>query len=321
MKKKSIGALIILLIITALIVFMDYKGLNGDTVTVTIPQGSGASAIVRQLKENGVIRFPRLFSQYIKKDAAHLRAGVHIFTKSMGYADTLAELKRDVPLENTVIITIPEGYEAREIGMLLEENGITTAADFSVACQDAHGRYDFLPADGKIEGYLFPATYELQKGSDTGAVVDKMLESFIAKMLTTENKKRAEEMGMSFHEALTLASIIEREAALDEERALVASVFHNRLKINMRLESCATVQYILEERKDVLSVSDTKIESPYNTYLYAGLPPSPIASPGEESLQAALYPADTGYLFFVANGSGGHTFSETYAAHIQATNN
>ncbi len=320
MKKNVIISLAVLLFLTAVTVFLDFHGFGGKEVTVSISPGTGASAIVHQLKENRVIIFPRLFSQYIKKDAGHLRAGVHTFKTHMGYADALKELKQDVPLENTVTVTIPEGYEAREISLLLEENGITSAESFISACHDAHTRYDFLPTDGTVEGYLFPATYTLQKDSSPDKVVDTMLESFSRKMLTEENRARANELGMSFHEVLTLASIVEREAALDEERKLVASVFYNRLERNMRLESCATVQYILKERKDVLSVADTKIESPYNTYLYAGLPPSPIASPGEESLQAALYPETTDYLFFVANGTGGHTFSETYEAHIEAAN-
>jgi UPF0755 protein len=133
-----------------------------------------------------------------------------------------------------------------------------------------------------------------------------------SKVFTEESKARARELGMSVRELITLASIIEREAQVSEDRPVIASVFYNRLKIGMPLQSCATVQYILGEQKPVLSIEDTRIESPYNTYLISGLPPGPIASPGAESIQAALYPADTKYLFFLAKGDGSHAFSETY---------
>ncbi len=320
MKKWIIIGIAILLLVCSITVLLDYFGLGGKTVTVSIPQGAGAKEIVSILKTNRIIRFPSLFRRYIRDEAAHLRAGVHTFRVSMGYEKTLEELKNDVPLENTIAITIPEGYEAREIGQLLESAGIVASEEFIAACETAHKRHGFLPETGNIEGYLFPATYALQAGMDAVTVVDMMLRSFVDKMYTEENIARSEALSLSFHEALTLASIIEREAAKDDERSIVASVFHNRLRIGMRLESCATVQYILKERKDVLSIADTKIDSPYNTYLHAGLPPTPIASPGVESMQAALYPENTNYLFFVADGSGGHTFSETYEAHLNASN-
>lgn len=318
--KKTIYSLIVICIIllTAFFTFMDYHGFGGKEITVSIPQGAGASEIVSILKENKIITFSPLFKKYIRNDATKLKPGVHTFSVSMGYENTLEELKKDVPLENTITITIPEGYEAREIGMLLENAGVITYDAFMQACEEAHLKFKFLPNSGNVEGYLFPATYEFQMNQDAHVVVNKMIETFGQKMYTMENLKRADELSMTFDEALTLASIIEREAALDSERAIISSVFHNRIKKQMHLESCATVQYVLKERKDVLSISDTKIDSPYNTYLYLGFPPAPIASPGIKSLEAALYPAQTNYLFFVADGTGGHTFSETYEEHMNA---
>jgi len=318
--KKIICVVFIFILVTGCIsVLIDYSGLAGEEVVVSIPQGSGATEIVEILEEKKIISFPFLFTQYIKKDAAGLKAGVHCFKKRMGYKDALEELKKDVPLENSILITIPEGYEAREIATLLEMNGIVSASAFDVACKTAYTRYSFLPSDGNVEGYLFPATYEFLPDSSPELVVDKMLQTFSQKMVSDEIINRTEELNMEFHEVLTLASIIEREAAKDEERALVSSVFHNRLRKNMRLESCATVQYILKERKDVLSVADTKIDSVYNTYRNEGLPPAPISSPGKESLHAALYPKESDYLFFVADGNGGHTFSKTYDEHKTAS--
>lgn len=317
--KKWILLLLALICALCLWVFADFIGLGGKEVTVAIPSGSGAGEIVRLLKEEKVIQFPSLFQFYIREEAAHLRAGVHTFQKNMGYAAALRELVRDVPLEHAVSVTIPEGYEAREIGLLLESAGLASAADFAAAASSAHADFSFLPEDGNIEGYLFPATYAFLPDDSAETIVHTMVKAFQDKMLTEENKRQAEEIGMSFHEVLTLASLIEREAALDTERSLVSSVFHNRLEKNMRLESCATVQYILKERREVLSYADTKISSPYNTYQNAGLPPSPIASPGLASLAAALHPAKTDYLFFVASGSGGHIFSKTYDEHLAAS--
>ncbi len=320
MKKTISYILLALIVVLAIFVLTDYIGLPQKEVTIQIPVGSGANKIADILCENHIIHIKPLFLRYIRNDAMHLSAGLHTFKTHMGYKNALSELKRIVPLSEVVKVTIPEGYEAREIGSLLEKAELCTATAFARACQNAHTRYEFLPKNGNIEGYLFPATYDFPKGVDADALVDLMVDSFLKNMMTDENIARAESLSMSFHDVLTLASIIEREAALSEERATVSSVFHNRLKIGMRLESCATVQYILAERKPVLSTKDTKIDSPYNTYLVSGLPPAPIASPGTASLAAALFPAETDYLFFVADGSGGHTFSKTYDEHIAAQN-
>ena len=320
MKKRILSLSLALLILLSAFMVVDFLGIQGKSVTVIIPKGAGAGEISALLKENHVVCFSFLFRRYISHDASFLKEGVHSFRKGMGYRDALEELKKDVPLENTITVTIPEGFEAREIGELLESLNIITKNDFDAACQKAHADFDFLPKDGNVEGYLFPATYNFQIGADAKEIVCMMIQSFVDKMYTPQYKARCEELGISFSDALTLASVIEREAAKDSERAIVSSVFHNRLKKGMRLESCATVQYILKERKDVLSISDTKIDSPYNTYMYEGLPPSPIASPGEKSLYAALYPENTSYLFFVADGTGGHTFSETYEGHLNAVN-
>lgn len=318
MRKKLILPVLAAIVILFLTVFADFIGLRGREVTVSIVQGTPTVEIVKLLKENKVIQFSRLFRIYIREDAAQLKAGVHVFRENMGYKKTLEELKRDVPSANAITLTVPEGFEAREIADLLETEGLCTREDFLSACKEMHEKFTFLPKDGNIEGYLFPDTYALTPDLSASEICDIMVQTFSEKMFTEENLKAAEKNGMSFHETLTLASIVEREAAKDEERPIVASVFYNRLEKGMHLESCATVQYILKERKDVLSYADTKIESPYNTYQNAGLPPAPIASPGVASLSATLHPDKTPYLFFVADGTGGHVFSETYSAHLEA---
>lgn len=312
--------LISIILFSSIAILFEYNGFFGQDAEVFIPAGSGAKSIVKILKDNKVIGNEFLFSGYIRKNTQHLTAGIHTFRKHMRYKDVLEELMRIVPLYETTNITIPEGYTVNEIAAILEKEAICTKDEFIKACQSAHQQYDFLPNNGNVEGYLFPATYDFRVGITPSELVSYMLDTFKRHMMTSEQLARIKEMQMSYHDALTLASIIEREAVLPEERAIISSIFHNRLKTGMRLESCATVQYILGTNKPVLSVADTKINSPYNTYQRDGLPPGPIASPGEASFTAALYPDETDYLFFVAKGDGSHIFSKTYDAHLNAQN-
>lgn len=324
MKKTISVILIVILLVCAMTALTDFIGTGGEEVKVYIPVGSATTDIARILADKGVVRFPLLFRLYIRGHAADLKAGMHDMSTSMGYGKALTELKRNVPDTDLINVLIPEGYELREIAQTLEQNGIVSQTEFMDAAQNHNFDYDFLrdadKSSVRLEGYLFPATYELKQGTDAVTVIKTMLDAF-DQVFTEEYEKRAKELNMSVHEVITLASIIEREAAKGSERAMVSSVFHNRLNIGMSLQSCASVQYILKERKPVLSVADTKIDSPYNTYQNPGLPPGPIASPGEECIKAALYPDDTDYLFFVADGTGGHTFSKTFEEHQAAQGN
>ena len=167
------------------------------------------------------------------------------------------------------------------------------------------------------EGYLFPATYTFEGNAAPEVIVNRLLDEFNQRFV---NKYKAEILRhkLSFHELVTLASIVEREAVLEEERATIAGVFINRLAIGMKLESCATVQYALPQHKKRLMLADTRYPSPYNTYINAGLPPGPICNPGLPSLLAALKPAKTDALYFVARGDGGHIFTRTFAQHEAA---
>ena len=160
-----------------------------------------------------------------------------------------------------------------------------------------------------------PTTLPPRRGEE--AVIDRMLQRF-ADVINPEIRERARELGMSLHELITLASIVEREARLPEERPIIAGVFHRRLQLGWKLESCATIQYILGEPKERLLTEDTRIPSPYNTYLHTGLPPGPIAAPGEAAIRATAYPEDTEYLFFCADKDGSHIFSRTLEEHNQA---
>jgi UPF0755 protein len=168
-----------------------------------------------------------------------------------------------------------------------------------------------------LEGYLFPESYLITYGADSRDIVEMMVAHFFD-VFTQDMKERAEELGFTMEEAVTLASLIEKEAACEHEKPIISGVYHNRLKKGLLLQCDATIQYILPKRKPRLFYSDLQIDSPYNTYIYKGLPPTPIASPGRSSIIAALWPASTDYLYFVARGDTTHIFSRTLEEHNEA---
>lgn len=323
MKKPFILALAALLVVGAVLGVLElYHGHLDEPMTVTVPEGAGLSAIAESLE--GAV-YPTAFRLYVivKGEAAHLRPGTYLVEKGMGYAEILEMLKAGVP-DEVAHFTVPEGYELREIRALLDEKGILFAAEFDAAVLDFDaGAYPFLKDIGKgtnrLEGFLFPDTYEVFVGESGDSILRRMVDRF-AQVWTADFAARAKALDMTPYEVVTLASIIEREAAKASEQAHVSSVFHNRLKSSRYpyLESCATVQYILKERKPVLSFADTEIVSPYNTYKNPGLPVGPIAAPGEGAIRAALYPDDHDDYFFFAQPDGTHIFSKTFAEHLRA---
>jgi UPF0755 protein len=205
-------------------------------------------------------------------------------------------------------ITIPEGYTSIQIAELLDKKEIVEKESFLKLVK--YGEKSW-------EGYLFPDTYEVPKKFGAENMFKLMLSNF--EQVAVDNKliNKAEQTGFTMDEIITLASIIEKEAQFAEEKRQISSVFHNRLKIGMKLQSCATIQYILGKPKEILEESDLEIESPYNTYLYKGLPPGPICNPGIDSIIAALEPANEDYLYFVLGDNGRHIFSKTYEEHLK----
>lgn len=328
-EKKSYPVKLTVIVISAIILLSglitfamaayDMSGVaSGGKVTVA--EGMTVSQVAGQMKESGIVRFPtafKLLSRYGGYDK-DIKAGTVIIDEGMSYKEILNRLVN--PTEGVIKITIPEGYEVKEIAERFSE--IVSIEEFYEALEYNYN-YSFLNGipdrETKLEGYLFPATYEFLPGTPAEQVIDIMLKTF-DEHFPEEYYARAEELGMTVDEVVTLASIIEREAVSDEDRGKISGVFHNRLKKNMRLQSCATVQYILKERKSVLSVEDTKIESPYNTYINKGLPVGPISSPGSESIKAALYPEKTTALYFVLGSDGKHIFSDNYNDHLDAKN-
>lgn len=222
-------------------------------------------------------------------------------------------------------LTVPEGYSVGKIAQLLDTKGLARGAVFQALAsepqrfRDRHPWLRDLPAGGSLEGFLFPDTYMFSEARiDEAVLIDRMLERFEA--VIRPEYRRAEAPAMSLYQALTLASIIELEAVRPQERPLISGVFQNRLRIGMRLGSDPTVEYALgrHQGRKGLSFKDIRIDSPYNTYRYAGLPPGPIANPGLASFKAALHPQETDYLYFVAKGDGTHAFTRTYEDHLAA---
>ena len=218
------------------------------------------------------------------------------------------------------VVTVPEGYTVRQTARRLAEHHLVDEAQF-LALAQTQGRTfhvgKWAPPDNNLEGYLFPDTYTVPKGATARDVVQIMLDNFGRRVLTPRG---AEARGFpgGLPAAVTLASLVEREAEVDGDRPLIAAVYRNRLKAGMRLQCDATVQYALPEHKGRLLYSDLRVNSPYNTYTHRGLPPTPIASPGLPSIQAALRPARSDYLFYVARPDGSHVFSATLAEHDRA---
>ena len=294
-------------------------------LSVRIEKGSTVGQIARELKDAGLIEYRWAFVLFAKVtgNADSFQYGTYVLNTDMDYLELVTNLQKTASFRATVTVMIPEGAELREIIATLDEKNVCSAEELWDAVENHPFDYDFLQnlpeRENRLEGYLFPDTYEFFEQSDAVTVLTKFLDNFEVKF-SQELRDRAEEIGMSIDEVVTLASIIEREAASDEDRATVSSVFHNRLNSTQYplLQSCATVQYVLQERKSVLTYDDIKIDSPYNTYLYEGLPIGPIASPGLASIKAALYPETTDYYFFVVSADGTHIFSKTLAEHNAA---
>lgn len=276
---------------------------------INIPSGTNAKEIVHILEKNEIIRKNNyLFIILIKlsKLEDKLKFGEYNLSPSLNMLQILNKLARG---EIVVYkITIPEGYTSIQIAELLDKKEIVEKESFLKLVK--YGEKSW-------EGYLFPDTYEVPKKYGAENMFKLMLSNF--EQVAVDNKliNKAEQTGFTMDEIITLASIIEKEAKFAEEKRQISSVFHNRLKSGMKLQSCATIQYILGKPKEKLEESDLEIESPYNTYLYKGLPPGPICNPGIDSIIAALEPANEDYLYFVLGDNGRHIFSKTYEEHLK----
>lgn len=298
-----------------------------ETVQVTIPIGSSSKDIARLLKSQGLIKNADIFSFYMKaKSVNGLQAGHYDLSPSMDADTIIATLQKGgKPIEVDVDtkLTVVEGMQLEQIAQMVEENTPIKAADFLATANDASfieelkSQYPSLISglDGveglkyKLEGYLYPATYDYIAGTN----VKDLIKQMVGKM-NLEYQKLKEDMGntsLSFHQILTLASIIEKEGVTDEDRKLISGVFYNRMNNEMPLQSDITVLYALGEHKELVTIKDTEVDSPYNLYKHTGLGPGPYNSPSLSAIQAAIYPTASDYFYFVADIETGNVYYAT----------
>lgn len=292
-------------------------GASGDPVQVSVPQGASFRAVADSLESAGVVSSARFFRWYATlggRDRA-IKAGTYALQPGQSWRVLLDALIEGRGLVLTV--TIPEGFDLRQITPRLARLLDVPEDSVRAAVRDSAWRAERNVPAATLEGYLFPDTYTFSAGTSARAAVRTMLERFDA-VWRPEWDARLTALGITRHEAVTMASLVEKEARVAEERPTIAAVYWNRVKIGMRLQADPTVQYALPEHVDRLLFVHLEVDSPYNTYRYDGLPPGPIASPGASSLEAALTPADVPYLFFVAHPDGHHEFRRTFQEHQQA---
>ena len=285
-----------------------------DSVKVTIPKGASLKEVSTTLQDNNIIRNERSFLLAVKtlgyeKD---MPAGRFKLVKASTNFDIIDQLVNGIQVNKRV--TILEGWTIDVIAKELHDKIGIDQDEFKSACTNELLLWKWGISEKTVEGYLFPNTYLFSEEEDVQDIIGRMINEY-KQRITIEFRDRMKELGMEEKEIITLASIIEGEAIYDKERAIISGVYHNRLKIGMRLQADPTIQYIINDSPRRLLNKDLKIKSPYNTYLNKGLPPGPINNPGIESIKAALYPAETDYIYFVARGDGYHTFSRTKEEH------
>jgi len=294
-----------------------FKGFSAAEQFVEIPSGAGNRAIAGRLVEAGVVRDALTFraAAQLSGEGRKLKAGEYRFDRALTPLEVIDKIARgDVYV---VSITFPEGLNIVEMSKVFEAHGFGTAASFVEAAKDPKPIHDLDPAATDLEGYLFPDTYAVPRKTDAPKLVHLMVAQF-QKALTADLRAQIAAGHVQVRTVVTLASIVEKETAKAEERPLVAAVYENRLRVGMLLQCDPTVIYALERAGRYhgnIHKDDLQIDSPYNTYRFAGLPPGPIASPGRASLAAAVAPADADFLYFVSRNDGSHEFATTLTEH------
>jgi len=289
----------------------------GRTVTVVVPEGASAAQVANLLASKGVVANAIMFRIRANSMGAadKLKPGEYRFVTGSGYEDVIKALAEGPQVQH-VTFTIPEGWRIEAIAARVEAKFGIPASEFADLAETGAKdfNYPFLKDNPtkSLEGYLFPKTYTLEASATASDIINVMLAQY-EKEVASLDFSYAESKNLTHHEVLTIASLIEREASVDTDRPKVSSVIYNRLRIGMRLQLCSTVQFALRINDPKLSLEQLKVDSPYNTYENAGLPPGPICSPGLASIKAALKPADTTYLYFVlTHKDGRHSFATNY---------
>ncbi len=298
-------------------IFLPALQKNQEPVDVRIEQGDSVATVVRKLHEQKVISNERLFALWARLTGVEKKIhwGLYRFDASLSPREVLARMVLGKGVFQSV--TIPEGLTVKEIADLLGKMEIADGEKFLAAAKNPETLGMFGIQEKGIEGYLFPDTYHFTPGTPEKDVVTAMTERF-RKITEPLLDQYSQALGMTPHEILTLASIIEKETGVEAERPLVSAVFHNRLRLHMPLQSDPTVIYGLEDFNGNLTRKDLQQPTPYNTYRITALPPGPICNPSLSSIKAALHPAEVPYLYFVSKNDGTHLFSESLEAHRQA---
>lgn len=285
---------------------------------VQVTEGMSFKAIAAELKKEGIIRYRGYFEIIgrLQGISRKVRTGYYGLSTDMSIWEVLDYLRKGRIIEYEVVV--PEGYNLYQIGWTLSGTPLIAQPHEFIDLVKNKAYVHSLGVDADtLEGYLFPDTYYLPKGIKLEEIPKKMLQRYKA-VFTDSKRNRAKELGFTEQQIITLASIIEKEAKIDSERKLISAVYHNRLTRGMKLQSDPTAVYGTKAWIQKVTREDLKRRSPYNTYLHKGLPPGPIANPGEGSIIAALYPEHVDYLFFVAQGDGSHYFSKDFNAHEKA---
>ncbi len=296
-------------------------GGDGQAVLFRVTPGMSAAAIAEQLKKEQLIDNVTAFRTEAKVSGLEksLQAGTYRLTRGMSIRQIIDVFAKG--RVEQIAFTVPEGYTVAQVAELVEQMRLGKKERFLELARN-YAPYDYMQTDNpdiayKAEGFLFPSTYFLSDDMREEQIMAMMAKEF-DKRLTPDTQRQLADRGLTVRQWVIMASLVEKEAQVEQDRPLIAGVFYNRLREEMPLQSCATIQYILGYPKAELTVADTKLPSPYNTYQHAGLPPGPIANAGAAAFSAALAPAQTDYKFFVVQANGAHRFSRTYDEHLTA---
>lgn len=321
--KKITIIVCLIMIFTGIKIINDIKrpfNTTTDNISVVVDKGDSFNRIFKKLNKENLIKNKVLFKLYgkYKTGNKHIKPGKYTIDSSTSINEFI-NILREGKNNNEVKVTIPEGYNIEEIAEVLDKKGIISKLEFLKSCK----KYilpDYITADKKVryqlEGYLFPDTYRFKQGISGEKIIKEMLYQFRSQIKKIEKENNINNKDMK--RIITLASIVEKEARIDSDRAKIASVFNNRLIKNMRLQTDATVLYALGKYKKRLSLNDLKVQSPYNTYKIKGLPIGPICNPGKPSIEAIINPAKTKYLYYVLENKKEHYFTDSYSEFLKA---
>ncbi|HKL76079.1 MAG TPA: endolytic transglycosylase MltG [Halanaerobiales bacterium] len=328
MKKSAIILFILIILITFSVRFITFlqpvERNTDDVYSVNIDYGSTSKKVANVLEDNNIIRSSFAFNVVINILGYdnQLRAGYYEISPENNIFEVIDIIRKGRVA--TFKVSIPEGSTLKEIISRFEEKTLYSKEDYLNIAQNIDFNKEYLSNNSdaikyKLEGFLYPDTYKIQKNYKPTQIYKLMVNEFENRWFLRLKNKTANS-NYSILELVTIASIVEKEAKLKEEKPIIAGIIYNRLEKNMKLQIDATIQYALPKRKERLLYSDLKIESKYNTYLYQGLPPGPISNPGDASLNAVLNPQKTEYLFYFAREDGSHEFSKTYQEHLEKQN-